>query len=203
MRRADLEKERKFLKRSLQLAQEQVEALTGMQKEDDENLQARNEDVARIKGLTDQGSLHYATRRGTASAASSPQRAFTTANQMAQTKNGVMVVERRIEQSADQRRMDVMRELQDASVELEKLRARLQGIGDKLLYATTTRSQLALGKFGEPEIAIFRGGAKEQRLPVAEDADRAPVTLSRSRCGSRRRSIPECSSSDAPVSTPE
>ena len=56
MRKQDLDKERNFLKRSLQTSQEQLDTLTAIEREDEDTLKQSNENVARVKnsyGLVD------------------------------------------------------------------------------------------------------------------------------------------------------
>lgn len=177
LRRSDLEKEKKFLERSLEMAQQQLEALGAIQREDEDNLQQRNEDVARTKALYEKG-LSPLNRliEEQRQILAARQRAYATANQLTAAKSAYVQVERRIEQTLDQRKIELTRELQDATVDLEKLRSRLQASSDKLLYATTTRSQMAIGRFGAPEIAIVRVKAdkKRVRLPAEEDTEVQP-----------------------------
>jgi polysaccharide export outer membrane protein len=63
---------------------------------------------------------------------------------------------RRLERVQDQRRDNLLAKLQDANVRLATIRARLQAVGDKLLYAGVVRSQLARGAGGEPDIKVYR-----------------------------------------------
>jgi polysaccharide export outer membrane protein len=177
LRTGDVEKEKKFLQKSLQMAQEQMDALAAIQKEDEDNLHQRNEDVARTKALYEKGFAPL-TRliEEQRQIVAARQRVYATQNQVTLAKSGFVQVERRMEQSLDQRKMDVTKEMQEATVELEKLRSRLQAASDKLLYATTSRSQMALGRFGAPEIAIVRTGKdkKKVRITVGEDSEVEP-----------------------------
>jgi len=63
---------------------------------------------------------------------------------------------RRLERVHDQRRDNLLAKLQDANVRLATIRARLQAVGDKLLYAGVVRSQLARGAGGDPDIKVYR-----------------------------------------------
>jgi polysaccharide export outer membrane protein len=63
---------------------------------------------------------------------------------------------RRLERVDDQRRDSLLGKLQDANVRLATIRARLQAVGDKLLYAGVVRSQLARGAGGDPAIKVHR-----------------------------------------------
>ncbi|WP_024512529.1 polysaccharide biosynthesis/export family protein [Bradyrhizobium sp. ARR65] len=63
---------------------------------------------------------------------------------------------RRLQRVQDQRRDNLLAKLQDANVRLATIRARLQAVGDKLLYAGVVRSQLARGSGGDPVIKVYR-----------------------------------------------
>jgi len=63
---------------------------------------------------------------------------------------------RALEKLDDQRRMDLLEKMQDATVQLNHVRSRLQSVSEKLLYAGLARSQLVRGPGGEPDIKVFR-----------------------------------------------
>jgi polysaccharide export outer membrane protein len=63
---------------------------------------------------------------------------------------------RRLQRVDDHRGDDLLAKLQDANVRLATIRARLQAVGDKLLYSGVVRSQLARGAGGEPDIKVYR-----------------------------------------------
>ncbi len=56
----------------------------------------------------------------------------------------------------DERRQGLLAELHDAEMELSQTRAKLQALGDKLIYTGLVRSQLVRGNGGEPSISIHR-----------------------------------------------
>jgi polysaccharide biosynthesis/export protein len=63
---------------------------------------------------------------------------------------------RALEKLDDQRRTDLLEKMQDATVQLNHVRSRLQSVSEKLLYAGLARSQLVRGPGGEPDIKVFR-----------------------------------------------
>ncbi|MBS0235295.1 MAG: polysaccharide biosynthesis/export family protein [Proteobacteria bacterium] len=67
----------------------------------------------------------------------------------------------------DERRQGLLSELHDAEIELSQTRAKLQALGDKLIYTGLVRSQLVSGNGGEPSIRIHR---KTDTGVVAVDA---------------------------------
>jgi polysaccharide export outer membrane protein len=76
---------------------------------------------------------------------------------------------RQLERLDDQRRVNLLRELQDAGVRLNQLRAKLQGVGEKLQYTALVRSQLVRGSGGKPEITVVRKGEKGRQRFIAEE----------------------------------
>jgi len=69
------------------------------------------------------------------------------------------------------RRLGIVSELQKARIEMEGLRARMAGTGQKLLYTSTVRSQLIKGAGGRPNIVVIRHrpGGDAERLTANED----------------------------------
>src|SRR5205807_2134732 len=66
-------------------------------------------------------------------------------------------LESRLDRLDDQRRVRLLEELQNCSVKLAGIRARLQAVGEKLMYAGMVRSQLVRGGGDRPIVTIFRG----------------------------------------------
>lgn len=82
---------------------------------------------------------------------------------------------RRLEKLDDQRRLELLRELQDTSVSLNEIREKLQSVAEKLQYTSMVRSQLARGAVNQPVITIFRKGEKEpERIAASEDTELQP-----------------------------
>ncbi len=95
--------------------------------------------------------------------------------QLIQLKRQQDETSRQLEQLDDARRVELLRELQDSQVRLAEIRAKLQGVGDKLEYTSLLKSRLARGNGPKPEIAVIRktGDARE-RLDVTEDMELQP-----------------------------
>ena len=82
---------------------------------------------------------------------------------------------RRLEKLDDQRRLDLLRELQDTSVRLNEIREELHGVGEKLQYTAMVRSQLARGAVNKPAIAVIRKSEKgQERIIADEDTELQP-----------------------------
>jgi polysaccharide export outer membrane protein len=82
---------------------------------------------------------------------------------------------RKLEKLDDQRRLDLLRELQDTSVKLNEIREKLQSVGEKLQYTAMVRSQLA------------RGAGNKRRLPSLEKARKGRIGLSQAKIRSCSR----------------
>src|SRR5262249_15081742 len=81
---------------------------------------------------------------------------------------------RQLQRLDDQRRIELLRQLQDASTKAGALRARLQGVAEKLRH-TSARAQAGSGQEATPEIAIIRKGEKgPERIETNEDFELQP-----------------------------
>ncbi len=95
--------------------------------------------------------------------------------QLMQVKKQQDELARKLEKLDDQRRLDLLRELQDTSVKLNEIRERLQSVGEKLQYTAMVRSQLVRGAGNKAEIAIIRKGEKgPERIIASEDTELQP-----------------------------
>jgi len=105
----------------------------------------------------------------------SSTRKLQTSAQLMQVKKQQDELTRRLEKFDDQRRLDLLRELQDTSVKLNQIREKLQSVGEKLQYTAMVRSQLVRGAGNKAEIAIFRKGEKgQERIGASEDTELQP-----------------------------
>jgi polysaccharide biosynthesis/export protein len=77
---------------------------------------------------------------------------------------------RRLEHGEDQRKIDLLKELQDTTVKLNDLSAQLQAAEEKLRYTGLLTSQLVRGKGAYPDITVIRKTDKGyKRLTADED----------------------------------
>jgi polysaccharide export outer membrane protein len=82
---------------------------------------------------------------------------------------------RQIERLDGQRKSDILRELQEATVALSKIRFKLQSTGEKLQYTALAKSQLVRGFGNKPEITIVRNGARgSENLIASEEFELQP-----------------------------
>lgn len=98
-----------------------------------------------------------------------------TESQLVQAERDRDEFTRKLHKFNDQRRLEALRDLQDATVRLASTKARLKAASEKLLYTSTMRSQLVQGQGSKPQIALYRkseGGV--DRLAADEDTLLAP-----------------------------
>jgi len=168
-RQEDYLREKEFLRRVIKQAEEHIGVLSESLKREEEGVQADMQDLQRVTDLFGKGAVAI-TRITDARRAvlwSSTLKLQTNAQWMSQKKQREEV-SRQLERLGDQRRMDLLRELQDAGVRLSQISARLQGVGGKLQYPGRVRSQLVRGGGGKPQVASLErertaGNALSQR----------------------------------------
>jgi polysaccharide export outer membrane protein len=101
----------------------------------------------------------------------SSTRALQAAAQIEQLERERDELGRRVQKLTDQRRIDIMRELQDVGVKAASLRAKLQSTGERLVYSGALRSQFVRGRDGEAasEIVVRRRENGEAKTIQADD----------------------------------
>jgi polysaccharide biosynthesis/export protein len=175
-RQADLQAERTFLQRAIVQADEQIQVLSEQQKTEDQGNQADVEELERAKELFNRGTLPSlrVTDARRAMLLSSTRKLQTTA-QLMQTRRQRDDLSRQIERLDGQRRSDMLRELEDATVALSRIRFKLQSTGEKLQYTSHAKSQLARGFGNKPAITIVRIGANgSENLSANEEFELQP-----------------------------
>ena len=78
----------------------------------------------------------------------------------------------KLQKLPDQRRKELLADLQDANVKLATTQAQLQAIGEKLIYTGLVRSQLVRGKGSEPDIVIHRSHG--EAITASQDNELMP-----------------------------
>ena len=101
----------------------------------------------------------------------SATQALQTTALLAQVERGREELNRNLQKVDDQRKIRLMKDLQNAEVKLETIRVRLQAVGDKLMYTGLVRSQLVRGRGGAPEVKIFRDTTKDAPRSLAANED--------------------------------
>jgi polysaccharide export outer membrane protein len=175
-RQEDYQREKEFIQRGIKQAEEHIGVLSESLKTQEEGIQADMQDFRRVADLFGKGAVAITriTEARRALLWSSTLKLQTTSQWMSQKKQREEV-SRHLQRLDDQRRMDLLRELQDAGVRLSQTSARLQGVAEKLQYTALVRSQLVRGSGGKPQIAIIRKGENgREHLAAEEDFELQP-----------------------------
>jgi len=155
---SDYQKEKTHLATTIQKETEQINILTT---ERDKETQDANGDEAELqatqtnlqKGIVPMTRVAEARRLAFYSAS----RALQTGALIAQIDAQRHEHESRLDRIDDQRRAALLDELQNSLVKVGDISARLQAVGEKLMYAGMVRSQLVRGGGDHPIVTIFRG----------------------------------------------
>jgi polysaccharide export outer membrane protein len=169
-RKADVQAERTFLERGIAQADAQIQVLIQQEKFEADGAKADVDEYTRTRELYEKGTLPIlrVTDARRAMLLSSTRKLQTTAHLM-QTRRQRDDLSRQVDRLDGQRRTDMLRELQDATVALSRIRFKLQSTGEKLQYTAFARSQLAGGSGNKPSITIVRNGARGIEQLVANE----------------------------------
>jgi polysaccharide export outer membrane protein len=175
-KQSDYQQEKAFLQRGVRQGEDQVRVLSEQQRKEEEGFQTDLEELQKASDLYGKGSLTSPrvtdARRAVLLSAT---RKLQTSAQLLQVKQQQDDVTRKLAKLDDQRRLDLLRELQDTSAKLNQIREKLQSVGEKLQYTAMVRSQLVRGAGSKPDIAIVRKGEKgPERIIASEDAELQP-----------------------------
>ncbi|WP_108513923.1 polysaccharide biosynthesis/export family protein [Bradyrhizobium algeriense] len=175
-KQSDFQQEKAFLQGGVRQGEAQVRVLSEQQKKEEEGFQSDLEELQKASDLFAKGSV-IGPRVTDARRAVllSSTRKLQTAALLMQVKRQQDELSRKLVKLDDQRRLDLLRELQDTSLKLNQIREKLQSVGEKLQYTAMVRSQLARGAGSKPDIAIIRKGEKgPERIIASEDTELQP-----------------------------
>jgi polysaccharide export outer membrane protein len=167
---SDFQKEKMHLATTIQKQAEQINILVN---ERDKEKQDAEGDAAELqttqtnlqKGIVPMTRVVEARRLAFYSAS----RALQTSSLIAQIDAQRYELESRLERIDDQRRVRLLEELQNSSVKLAEITARLKAVGEKLMYAGMVRSQLVRGGGDRPIVTIVRGDHPHSSESSADD----------------------------------
>lgn len=175
-KQSDYQQEKAYLQRGVRQGDDEVRVLSEQQRKDEEAFQSDLEDLQKTTDLYSKGSLisPRVTDARRAVLLSSTRKLQTSA-QLLQVKRQQDEFVRKLAKLDDQRRLDLLRELQDTSVKLNQIREKLQSVSEKLLYTGIVRSQLARGNADKAEIVVLRKSDKgQERIVASEDTELQP-----------------------------
>jgi polysaccharide export outer membrane protein len=170
IRQSNHRREKAFLQRAVKQGYEQIAVLSEQQQKEEQGVQSDSEELQKVLELYGKGALPSPRVTDARRAVLlSSTRKLQTAAQLMQLKRQQEELQRQLERLDDQRRIDLLRDLQDAGVRLGELRAKLQGIGDKLQYTALLRSQLVRENSRIPLIVLIRKNEKGRERVVANE----------------------------------
>jgi polysaccharide biosynthesis/export protein len=172
---ADYGREKAFLQHSIKQGDEQIQVLSEQNTKEEQGVQADIEELQRVNTLFGKGSLPSPRVTDARRALLlSSTRKLQTAAQLMQVKKQQDDVARQLERFDDQRRLKLLQDLQDAGARLGQIRAKLQSVGEKLLY-TAARSQVVRGNEFKQDLVVVRmGNGTPERITVEPDTELQP-----------------------------
>jgi polysaccharide export outer membrane protein len=167
--------ERAYLEQATRVAEDQIKILKARQQSDEANVDADSEEYQKLKNFSARGNLPM-TRLSEARRLflfSSTQALQTTA-QLTEATRQRDLARRELARYDEFRRLDILRQLNEAGVALGSIRSRLQAVSEKIGYTGIIRSQLARGK-SRPMILIKRADSPGQEAVAGtEDSELFP-----------------------------
>ena len=172
---ADYQRQKAFLEHSIKQGNEQIGVLSDQQQKEDEAVQADTEELQKLLDLYSKGAV--AVPRVTDARRAlmlSSTRKLQTDVQLIQMKKQHDELVRQTEKLDDERKITLLQQLQESEGKINLLRARLQGVSEKLRYASA-RVQIARGADIPVKIAVVRKApAGRERLAADEDFELEP-----------------------------
>jgi polysaccharide export outer membrane protein len=175
-RNTDFRKEREHLRRAIEQDNNRIAALSEREQKEKEGTLADARDLEEMrqnfkKGVIPLMRMAEARRVALFSAT----QALQTTALLAQAERERENLTRSLQRVDDDRQMKLLAELQAAEIRLETIQARLQAVGEKLMYSSIVKSQLIRGTGGNPVITIFREDNGERHSQsAAEDTELMP-----------------------------
>jgi polysaccharide export outer membrane protein len=175
-RQSDHQRQKTFLQRSLQQDGDQIAILSKQKKQEEDGAKADADELQRALELYSKGTLTSPRVTDARRAVLlSSTRALQTAAELTLLQRQQNETARQLAHLEDERRIKLLGELQDSAVRLDELRAKLQGIGDKLKFTALLRSQLVRGNGHSPMITVIRkDGASRTQFEATEDSELQP-----------------------------
>ncbi len=167
---ADLAKEKRYLSEAIAQEDRRISVLGQQQQSEQQDADADAVDYKEVMSNFRKGILP------TTRVSEMRRLTLESATRVLQTTALLQDVERKrsefarsLEAIDDKRRKELLQNMQDATVRLNNIRARLKSVSEKLLYAGMARSQLTRGPGGEPDVKVFRKDKDTTATIVAND----------------------------------
>jgi len=173
---ADFNNEKNHLRALLDQTEVQLSTLEKQYSEEQEGAKLDSANLERMDELYKKGTIplmRYTDERRTVLLSST--RVLQTLASVSQARKDRAEIARKLQHLEDQRRLDLTRQLQDTEITLAALHAKLEAVGEKLLYTGTIKSQLTRGPAGKPQVVIFRKDqTRTGRIVASEDTELSP-----------------------------
>ncbi len=173
-RQTDHQHQQEFLQRAIKQGSDQIAVLSQQQQTEEQGVQADSQELQKDLELLSKGTL-ISPRVTDARRAVllSSTRKLQTVVQLMQLKKQQDETQMKLQQLDDQRRIALLGELQESNAKLGEIRAKLQGVEDKIRVTGLLRSQLDQGEKTGPDLAIIRKGEKGP-LDATEETELQP-----------------------------
>lgn len=174
LRREARARERRFLEEGLAKAEATIERLRDTQDKNAESLRVQQAAIDRLLGSAKKGIVSTVLiddqRRALSEVRS---RESEGAQRLRQAERDRDELRRTLDRQEEERRAQLNENLRAATIETEKLTARIRASAEKLLYAGAARAEL--GGAGGPDIRLHRRfGSETRTVPATEDTPIAP-----------------------------
>jgi polysaccharide export outer membrane protein len=172
---SDHERQKDFLRRSIQEADKQALVLSEQKQNEEEGVQADSQDLQKARAAFGNGSLpSFRVAEFRRAVLYSSTRQLQTTNQLMQVKKSRAEFARELEKIDDQRQIRLLAELQDATVKLAGERAKLRSAEEKLQLAGLRPPRSSDGA-SKADITLFRSGMNgKDRLTADADTELQP-----------------------------
>ncbi|PDT50404.1 polysaccharide biosynthesis/export family protein [Sinorhizobium fredii] len=172
----DQEKERSSIKLAVAQAAKRMEYLLERQETDQRGADADEKELARVKALFDKGLIQI-TRVNDAQRAVllSATRALQTNAELAQLEREQGTLQRNLEKLDDQRRIELLTELQTETAAITQMRAEMDTLAKQISYVGLLRSDLVIRQGRHPTMSVTRfSDGKATTSAATEDTLLAP-----------------------------
>jgi len=177
VRNTDYSKEKGYLAAAVGKEDGRIKILADQLRTEKAGMDADSGDLAQLQDLLKKGTI-------VSSRVVEARRALLLSSvQYLQTQASLAQVERerqefshRSDKLDNQRRLELLDELQKANVNLTTVQAKLAASSEKLVYVGMVRSQLVNGSGSKPQIALYRTNAQgsSEKVSAGEDTQLAP-----------------------------
>ncbi|MBB4018927.1 MULTISPECIES: polysaccharide biosynthesis/export family protein [Chelatococcus] len=173
-RMADQDKERAHLQGAIDAATTHLTILAGKRKNDEDGHRADSNEFDKVRDYFQRGMASNVrlseARRAMLMSSTQVLQTIVEINNIERQRTEYQRLLTRLD---DQRRIELLRELQDVNVRVAQVTARLRSVGEKLLYTSTLQSQLIRGTGGQPEFVVYRA-AENREMESSEDTELFP-----------------------------